>query len=68
LLDKTRNLLHVLSRSTSQTPHRGVCFAQDDAGRNKQSKENFVFSSGEFSPSTANFAFSSGEGGGVADG
>ena len=32
LLDKTRNLLHVLSRSTSKTSHRDVFSAQDDAG------------------------------------
>jgi len=64
LLDKTRNLLHVLSRSTSQTPHRGVYFAQDDAGRNKQRKEKKISPS----PAGDSFAFSSGEGGGVADG
>ena len=32
LLDKTRNSLHVLSRSTSKTSHRDVFSAQDDAG------------------------------------
>ena len=31
LLRKTRNLLHVFPRSTTQTAHRAVCSAQDDA-------------------------------------
>ena len=30
LLSKTRELSHVFARSTTQTPHRGVCCAQDD--------------------------------------
>ena len=31
LLSKTCDLSHVFARSTAQTPHRGVCSAQNDA-------------------------------------